>query len=64
MVGEVVEMMACIFCGGSTKVVDSRTPLKHVLRRRKCRKCGREFRTIEISIREWTELRSREVSHE
>lgn len=39
--------MTCPVCSGKTDVKDSRGRIDHVIRRRKCIKCGFEFRTIE-----------------
>lgn len=39
--------MLCPDCGNKTKVIDSRTDGKCVLRRRKCVKCGLVFFTSE-----------------
>lgn len=43
--------MNCTFCGGQTKVIDSRTPKdgREVVRRRECLKCGKRFTTREHS---------------
>ena len=42
--------MTCPNCGGDTKVIDSRSNIDHVIRRRKCRECGHCFYTIETDV--------------
>lgn len=40
--------MNCPVCGGTTKVVDSRTTCESTYRRRECRKCAYRYSTIEL----------------
>lgn len=42
--------MNCGFCGGNSKVVDSRPIPDGIRRRRECLRCGRRFSTHEKSI--------------
>ena len=39
--------MTCPVCNGDTKVIDSRKNSDHIVRYRKCKKCGYRFRTLE-----------------
>ena len=40
--------MNCPICGGSTSVINSRTPTNDIVkRRRKCMVCGYRFNTVE-----------------
>lgn len=41
--------MQCPYCGGDSQVVDSRTSLEGVRRRRVCNECRRRFTTYEMS---------------
>ena len=44
--------MICPKCGGRAAVVDSRTyPTGEVRRRRKCRRCGFRFSTLEAEVK-------------
>ena len=44
--------MTCPRCGGRAVVVDSRTyPTGEVRRRRKCRRCGFRFSTLEAVVK-------------
>ena len=40
--------MKCPVCLGDTAVIDSRDDPDAVNRKRKCKKCGYKFRTVEI----------------
>ena len=42
--------MICPYCGGFTKVLDSRETDDSVRRRRECRECGLRFSTTEIDL--------------
>ena len=43
--------MRCIYCNGHTAVVDKRTSMDNVTRRRrKCLKCGTRFTTKEVLL--------------
>lgn len=42
--------MTCLYCGGSTKVIESRSSTEEVIRRRKCLDCGKLFYTAERDI--------------
>ena len=45
-------VMICPKCGGRAVVVDSRTyPTGEVRRRRKCRRCGHRFSTLEAEVK-------------
>ena len=48
--------MTCPICGGETKVVDSRSELDCVHRRRVCAKCKYSFTTSEIEDDLWKRL--------
>ena len=41
--------MRCIYCGGETAVVDSRSSIVTVRRRRRCTQCGKIFPTDEVA---------------
>jgi transcriptional regulator NrdR family protein len=48
--------MRC-YCGGNTCVIDTRPQTNmRVRRRRKCRKCGARFSTVEVEARTLTAL--------
>ena len=49
--------MTCKRCGGKTSVVDSAGEDDFVLRRRKCKDCGKWFFTREILVEDqiWTQ---------
>ena len=42
--------MTCLYCGGPTRVIDCRRSPEEVVRRRKCRDCGKLFYTAERDI--------------
>jgi transcriptional regulator NrdR family protein len=42
--------MTCLYCGGPTKVIESRGSSEEVIRRRKCLKCRKLFYTAERDI--------------
>lgn len=42
--------MTCLYCGGKTKVVESRNSVEEVIRRRKCLECGKLLYTAERDI--------------
>lgn len=42
--------MNCPKCGGSTKVVDSRTNCESTRRTRKCHDCGYTYPTVELEV--------------
>lgn len=39
--------MICQICGGATQVVDTGTSDTEIIRRRKCKTCGKIFYTVE-----------------
>lgn len=43
--------MVCIYCGGETQVINSRSQKRynHVWRRRRCAKCGAVFTSVETA---------------
>ena len=42
--------MLCEICEGKTRVINTRTDVDHVVRKRMCLKCGHIFYTQEIDM--------------
>lgn len=42
--------MKCAECGGDTEVLSTRPFISHVMRRRKCKGCGRRWSTVEAEV--------------
>ena len=42
--------MLCEICEGKTRVINTRTDVDHVVRKRMCLKCGHIFYTQEIDV--------------
>lgn len=46
----VVKKSVCIYCEGTTKVLETRHSPLAVRRRRKCLSCGKRYTTLELPI--------------
>ena len=40
--------MTCVYCGGKTRVIDSRSGEDSTRRRRECEQCKHRFSTVEV----------------
>lgn len=48
--------MTCPYCGGDTKVIDSRPSEDSVHRRRECLVCKKRFSTVEIDLQMYDKI--------